>query len=105
MFVKWGNTILLVRLLRYIMHMFNPSVNPPFQILHVAIDHVERGKAPSLTALVCLKDFRRLQFEFQTPEDCVDMMDALEALSKPGEWWCWHLSSWSHYSLSYRYAV
>ncbi len=72
MFVKWGDIYgnvrkkqILIHLLRYIMHMFT------FQIMHVAIDHVERGKAPALTAVVCLKDFRRLQFEFQTPEDCV----------------------------------
>ncbi len=46
MFVKWGdiyiNKQILIHLLRYIMHMFT------FQILHVAIDHVERGKAPAL---------------------------------------------------------
>ncbi|XP_064382169.1 myotubularin-related protein 9-like [Halichondria panicea] len=64
-------------------------------ILHVAIDHVERVKAPALTAVVCLKDFRRLQFEFQTPEDCVDMMDALEALSKPVR--IHHLHAFTHF--------
>ena len=55
------------------------------QILHVAIDSIERGKSGGVSAVVCLKDFRRLLFEFQAPEDCLDMMDALEALSKPGK--------------------
>ena len=61
------------------------SLIPYPQLLHVAIDHIERTKAPGVSAVVCLKDFRRLKFEFQAPEDCADIMDALEALSKPRE--------------------
>jgi hypothetical protein len=35
-------------------------------------------------AVVYLKDFRRFSFDYKTPEDCQDMVDALEVLSKPG---------------------
>ena len=54
----------------------------PLQILHTSIDHIEH-KAVTTNALVYLKDFRRLYFEYQSPEDCQDMVDALEVLSKP----------------------
>ena len=53
------------------------------QILHMSINHIEH-KAVTTNAVVYLKDFRRFSFEYQTPEDCQDMVDALEALSKPG---------------------
>ena len=52
------------------------------QILHTSIDHIEH-RAVTTNAVVYLKDFRRFLFEYQTPEDCQDMVDALEILSKP----------------------
>ena len=33
-----------------------------------------------------LKDFRKFHFEFPSPEECQDVVDALEVLSQPGGW-------------------
>ena len=53
------------------------------QILHTSIDHIEH-RAMTTNAVVYLKDFRRFSLEYKTLEDCQDMVDALEVLSKPG---------------------
>ena len=34
--------------------------------------------------MIYLKDFRRLHLEFPSLEECKDVVDALEVLSKPG---------------------
>lgn len=51
-------------------------------ILHTAISHID-CKAGTSTAVVYLKDFRRFLFELSSPEDCKDLVEALEILSAP----------------------
>lgn len=51
-------------------------------VLHTSIDHLDHKSGSSSTVLH-LKDFRRLQFEFGSPEECQDVVDALEIFSKP----------------------
>jgi len=53
-------------------------------VLHTSIDRLEH-KPGSNTAIMFLKDFRKFSLEFPTPEECQDMIDALEVLSQPGE--------------------
>ena len=53
------------------------------QVLHTAVERVEWKVGGSVAALL-LKDFRRLLFEFSSAEDCQDMAEAIERLSKPG---------------------
>lgn len=53
------------------------------QILHSSISHLDY-KAGSIVVVLYMKDLRRLQFEFSSPEDCKDLVEALEVLSNPG---------------------
>ena len=53
------------------------------QVLHTSISQLDY-KVGTSTAVIYLKDFRRLQLEFSSAEDCKDVVDALEVLSKPG---------------------
>ena len=55
------------------------------KVLHTSIDRLEH-KPGSNTAVMFLKDFRKFSLEFPIPEECQDMIDALEVLSQPGEW-------------------
>lgn len=54
------------------------------QVLHTAIDHLDY-KVGASVAVLYLKDFRRLHLEFSFPEDCKDIVEALEVLSRPGQ--------------------
>ena len=55
------------------------------QVLHTSIDRLEH-KSGSSSAIMFLKDFRKFHFEFPSPEECQDVVDALEVLSQPGGW-------------------
>jgi len=74
-------------------HCLDPLPPPPsnpatythtYKVLHTSIDRLEH-KPGSNTAVMFLKDFRKFSLEFPTPEECQDMIDALEVLSQPGE--------------------
>ena len=55
------------------------------QVLHTSIDRLEH-KSGTSSAIMFLKDFRKFLFEFPSPEECQDVVDALEVLSQPGGW-------------------
>lgn len=55
------------------------------KVLHTSIDRLEH-KSGTSSAVMFLKDFRKFLFEFPTPEECQDVVDALEVLSQPGRW-------------------
>ena len=58
---------------------------PSSQVLHTSIASIERRPPTNTTALVILlKDFRRFILEFQTTEECTDVADAMDILSRPG---------------------
>ena len=53
-------------------------------MLNTAIEQVEY-KPGSQTVLLVLKDFRQVLLEFPSPEEALDLADALRALSRPSE--------------------
>lgn len=57
-------------------------LSPP-QVLHTSVSHIDY-KVGASVAVLYLKDFRRFHFEFSSPEDCKDLVEALEILSRPG---------------------
>lgn len=63
-------------------------------VLHTAVERVEWKVGGSVAALL-LKDFRRLLFEFSSAEDCQDMAEAIERLSKPDKLSQLHAFSYS----------
>lgn len=53
-------------------------------MLNTAIEQVEY-KPGSQAVLLVLKDFRQVLLEFPSPEEALDLADALRALSRPSE--------------------
>lgn len=54
------------------------------QFLYTAVMNMERkSPTPSVVLEIVLKDFRHFSLAFKTPEDCNDVADSLEQLSRP----------------------
>ena len=58
-----------------------------FQFLHTSTLSLERRPPTTGTNIeVLLKDFRHFFLDFKTQEECSDVIEALEMLSRPGGW-------------------
>lgn len=58
------------------------SAKDEVTVLYTSISHLDY-KAGSSGTVLYLKDFRRLQFEFSSPDECKELVDALEILCRP----------------------